>query len=69
MGWCSWPLALVAWCISIVSSKRYEDESEEPPAPRFRDLAPLKQRFTRTYDLRPTKDVCYTESDTDAGFD
>jgi len=50
------------------SPKKYEiesDSSEEIPVPRFRDLGELKNRITRKYELRPTKGVCYTESDDD----
>jgi hypothetical protein len=50
------------------SSKRYEeyssDSSEDIPVPRFRDLGELKHRAVRKYELRPKKDVCYTETDT-----
>jgi hypothetical protein len=31
------------------------------PVPRFRDLGQMKHRFTRTYELREKKPVCYTE--------
>lgn len=72
MGCCSWPLSLVAWCLGEYSPKKYDMESyssEEIPVPRFRDLGELKNRVTRKYDLRPTKAVCYTESDDDASAD
>jgi len=84
MGCCSWPLSVVAWCIGIYSSKKYEhddepepdssytDTKEEIPVPGFRDLGVMKQRFTRTYYLRTTKPVSYAESEdegTDVGFD
>jgi len=49
------------------------DSSDEEPVPRFRYIeaeaeaeAPhLKSRFKRTYELRETKPVCYTESEDD----
>lgn len=47
------------------------DSSDEEPVPRFRYVdtgveahAPHpKSRFKRTYDLRETKPVCYTEQE------
>jgi hypothetical protein len=79
MGCCTWPLSVIAWCIGIYSSKKYEhDDDDEPepdssytdtkediPVPGFRDLGVMKQRFTRTYHLRTTKPVSYAESEDD----
>ena len=43
------------------------DSSDEEPSPRFRyahvDTEQVKSRFKRTYDLRETKPVCYTEQE------
>ena len=47
------------------------DSSDEEPVPRFRYIEAeagamhLKSRFKRTYELRETKPVCYTESEDD----
>jgi hypothetical protein len=55
------------------------DSSDEEPVPRFRYIQAeaeaeagaeagamhLKSRFKRTYELRETKPVCYTESEDD----
>jgi hypothetical protein len=47
------------------------DSSDEEPVPRFRyvdtgvEAQHLKSRFKRTYELRETKPVCYTESEDD----
>jgi hypothetical protein len=47
------------------STKKYEEDSDvhDEPTPRFRDLGQLKHRFTRTYNLRPPKQVSYAEMD------
>jgi hypothetical protein len=67
---CSWPLSVVHWLIHSWR-KNYQEDSDSDsscePTPRFRDLGQLKHRFTRTYDLRPPKQVCYAEVDDDAG--
>jgi len=72
MGCClCWPFTVIQWVLSVYSSKKFEedsDSSEEIPVPRFRDLGQPKHRFTRTYNLRETKPVCYTEVD-DEGLD
>jgi hypothetical protein len=62
---------VIQWVLELYSSKRYEedsDSSEDIPVPRFRDLGQPKHRFTRTYELREKKPVCYTEED-DEGLD
>ena len=64
MGCCSWPLSIIAWCMGEYSPKTYEEDyGEDIPVPRFRDLGELKNRVSRKYELRPKKDVCYTEAD------
>jgi hypothetical protein len=45
------------------------DSSEDIPVPRFRDLGEMRHRVKRTYELRPKKPVCYTETEVDAEFD
>jgi len=68
MSCCSWPLYIVAWVSKVYSSKKYEDESDfsdDEPPPRFRDLGQMKHRFTKVYDLREKKPVCYTEVEED----
>ena len=54
-------------------TKPYREEchsEEEIPVPRFRDLGEMRHRVKRTYELRPKKAVCYTETDeVDAGVD
>ena len=66
MSCCNFLLSLVEWVKGFYTSKRYEedsDSSDDLPAPKFSELGTMKQRFTRTYELRPTKAVCYTEVD------
>lgn len=72
MGCCSWLCSVVQWTTSLYSSRRYEDDSdssEDIPAPRFRDLGEMRHRFSRTYDLREKKPVCYTEEEEQEGGD
>jgi len=74
MGCCSWPLGIIAWIMGSYSRAQYEEESDSSddspvpkfqdiPVPGFRDLGPMKQRFTRTYNLRTTKVLSYAEDD------
>ena len=70
MGCCTWPLSLVYWITNLYSYKNNNDmydSSDEEPIPRFRyahvDTEQVKSRFKRTYDLRETKPVCYTEQE------
>ena len=71
MGCCTWPLSLVYLISNLYTSRNNDmyDSSDEEPVPRFRYVeagAPhLKSRFKRTYELRETKPVCYTESEDD----
>ncbi len=75
MGCCTWPLSLIYWIGNLYTSRNNDmyDSSDEEPVPRFRYIeaeaeaeAPhLKSRFKRTYELRETKPVCYTESEDD----
>lgn len=66
MHCCSWPLHVVYWLMNL-PTRNYEEDSDssDEPTPRFRDLGQLKHRFTRTYHLRPSKPVSYTEVDED----
>jgi len=71
MGCCTWPLSLVYWITNLYTSRNNDmyDSSDEEPVPRFRyahahtDTEQVKSRFKRTYDLRETKPVCYTEQE------
>ena len=79
MGCCTWPLSLVYWITNLYSYKNNDmyDSSDEEPVSRFRyahananananartDTEQVKSRFKRTYDLRETKPVCYTEQE------
>ena len=74
MGCCSWPLGVIAWIMGSYSRTKYEEESDSSedspvpkfqdiPVPGFRELGPMKQRFTRTYNLRTTKVLSYAEDD------
>ena len=71
MSCCGFLLSFVEWVTGLYTAKRYEADSDSsddvpvPPVPRFRDLGAMKHRVTRTYELRPTKAVCYRESDED----